>query len=194
MLRKVASLETIQADREKKGYLITADINPTTKKFLTSSVAFSNNLWGTHIQGYLQSIQGLHKPDMDRIIAEAQKFSCATASQAHNNNNNNIYLQRLMQHPASNTRARIPLNYDEDDNDNDKEGGDADESGAEDAGSIEEDIAQPDEDQDMYGDSMEVYQSRYGPVDYEAGGSQEEHEGQYLPMQYNKVRSVLACY
>lgn len=185
------TLETIQADREKTGFLIIADINPTTQKRSTTSVAFSDDLWGTNVQGYLHSIKKLYKKDLDAIIAQARKLSRATASQNHDDDDDDeLYLQRLTQRTTSNARAQIPLNYgvDEDDDDDSEN---ADDSGAEDAGGVEENGVQQykDGDEGMYEDSMEAYLYEDGHAEYDmAGGDDHTPDDQgvdYPAMEYD---------
>lgn len=74
-------LATIKANKTKKGNLITADVNPSTGKHVTASVAFSDELWGNNVQVYLSTIQGLCKSDLTKMISEACKFSHVTRTQ-----------------------------------------------------------------------------------------------------------------
>ncbi|KAF7967083.1 hypothetical protein HWV62_35925 [Athelia sp. TMB] len=108
------TLATIEASGAKKGgYLITADVNPNTKRRSPASVAFSEELWGDTVDDYLKSISKLRRSDMDKIITEARKFSRITRNHEDD--------EEPMQRGAKSSPANIPLNYDEDDDD-DSEG------------------------------------------------------------------------
>lgn len=108
------TLATIEASAPKKGgHLITADINPNTRKRSPASVAFSEELWGDSVNDYLKSISKLRRSDMDKIITEARKFSRITRNHEDD--------EESMQKAPKSSRANIPLNYDEDD-DKDSEG------------------------------------------------------------------------
>ncbi|KZP15382.1 hypothetical protein FIBSPDRAFT_978013 [Athelia psychrophila] len=120
------TLDTIEADKKPGGRLIIADVNPTTGKRATSSIAFSEPLWGVSVHEYLTSIRGLRRSDWRTIMTSAQRFARVTRARADDEDS-----ESAPSGPKS-SRARIPLNYDEDDEDEDVEntgpGGDSDES------------------------------------------------------------------
>lgn len=159
------TLATIQADQQKSGFLITAEINPVTNKRATLTIAFSDDLWGANVWGYLQTIQKLHKSDMDSIILQARKCSRATATQAYEDEDDD---HRHRPSRSQNARAQILLNYDDDDGNDDAEAQDAMEDDTDD-NEVIEDVAPHQESQYMYEDSMEAYNDEPDAIDYEDG-------------------------
>ncbi|KZP16262.1 hypothetical protein FIBSPDRAFT_958137 [Athelia psychrophila] len=106
------TLATMEEENPKEGkYLITADVNPITKKRAAPSVAFSDELWGSDVRDYLVTIEGLRQSSMDKIIAEARKFARLTRTHEEND--------EPVRRTAKSSRARIPLNYDADSDDED---------------------------------------------------------------------------
>lgn len=107
------TLATIEAAKSQEGgFLITADINPQNNKRAASSVAFSDELWGSDVEDYLVSIEGLRKSNMDTIITEARKFARLTRTHEEDDG--------PAPGGAKSGRARILLNYDADsDNEDD---------------------------------------------------------------------------
>ncbi|KZP08508.1 hypothetical protein FIBSPDRAFT_964750 [Athelia psychrophila] len=130
------TLETIEADKkkEKGAHLIIADVNPTTGKRASSSVAFSEPLWGIDVNDYLTSIRGLRRSDMSTIITEAQKFARITRARGDEE-------EEIAPSGPKSSRARIPINYDEDDEDaeNNEPNGGSDSSGSEAGSNIAKD-------------------------------------------------------
>ncbi|KZP33815.1 hypothetical protein FIBSPDRAFT_942932 [Athelia psychrophila] len=106
------TLATIEDENPKDGkYLITADVNRVSGKRAAGSVAFSDELWGSDVRDYLVTIEGLRKSSMDKIIAEARKFARLTRTHEEDD--------EPFQRTAKSARARIPLNYDADSDDED---------------------------------------------------------------------------
>lgn len=115
------TLATIEAEKikMKDAFLITADLTVAGKR-APASVAFSDELWGAEVKGYLSTIKGLRRGDISKIVTEARKFSRVTRPHSYNNNDDDDDEAPAHQ-GAQNSRARIPLNYNDDDDDDDDE-------------------------------------------------------------------------
>lgn len=111
------TLATIEGNETNGDHLIIADINPTTKKRSSASVAFSDELWGDSVNEYLQDISGVRKSDLDKIISDARNFSRITRTHEDDD---------PIWNGPKNSRTRIPLNYDDDDEDEDDDADDDD--------------------------------------------------------------------
>lgn len=144
------TLDTIEADRTKEGHLITADLNAITKRRAVSTIAFSEPLWGVDVSDYLASIRGLRKSDMESIIFQARKFARVTRTHVEEDEE-----EAFPTGPRS-SRARIPLNYDDDD-----EGGECDESETG-AGALEYNEGRNIEDDDEGFEDDQVYDAEDG--------------------------------
>ncbi|KZP26192.1 hypothetical protein FIBSPDRAFT_887558 [Athelia psychrophila] len=127
------TLATIEAEKikMKDAFLITADLTVAGKR-APASVAFSDELWGAEVKGYLSTIKGLRRGDISKIVTEARKFSRVTRPHSYNNNDDDDDEAPAHQ-GAQNSRARIPLNYNDDDDDDEEEEGhyDVDGNGSE---------------------------------------------------------------
>lgn len=176
------TLATIQADKKKEGHLITADINPSSGKRAVSSVAFSEELWGADVQDYLITLQGLRKSDMDNIISEARKFSRVTRTHEEE--------EEPGHHGPKSGRARIPLNYDDDNDDDDNNDNDVvDDEGEADlnesnAAEVTQDMVndegdhsmRQDDDDEGFEDNGIQYEGGHAPDDYEDGHAPDDYE------------------
>lgn len=110
------TLETINADKERTGYLIKAGQNPHTGKRSVGKIAFSEDLWGQTIEDYLYNIKKLKSSDLNAIINATRAYSKAVDNL--DDDEETVTLEPPLAERSA--RARIQLGYgNESDNEKD---------------------------------------------------------------------------
>lgn len=128
----LVDLESIEAARNG-GHLINVGENPTTHKHNSSAVAFSEELWGGPVEGFLSNIKSIPRHQFNQIVSKATSQSQSKIRSIKDASRPSRALA-----DRRNSRANIALNFggcdsndngddddededDEDDNDNDND-------------------------------------------------------------------------
>lgn len=73
-------LESIEAARNG-GHLISVGENPTTRKRNASTVAFSEELWGPPVEGFLSNIKSIPRHQFNQIVTKASQHAQAKTAE-----------------------------------------------------------------------------------------------------------------
>lgn len=110
------TLKTIRAAQAAKGPLINAEENPGTGRRSSNTVAFSEELWGGHVDDYLANISKISTTDFNRILTKAREF---IPGNKRTGSSHSIAAQPQINRRSS--RANIALNFDDNDADDEED-------------------------------------------------------------------------